>query len=264
MKKIITVLLLICATSLLAHEFWLQPDKFIYKWNERINIKFFVGENFEGENWQGNRSRINSLKVHFSDVTDDLSSAIGDEKGDSLQLGVTDEGTAMVTFNNNNSFIELDPQKFNDYLKEDGLADALDYRQKNSEMDSAGREYYQRSVKTILQVGNKLTEVYKKQTDLPLDIILQSNPYAVKQKKEIKAKVLFGGMPLSNSVCKIWQRYKNNTSMKEVMTNMNGEISFETEPFGRWMVSTVKMVRLQDEAKAQWQSYWGSITWGYY
>lgn len=52
--------------------------------------------------------------------------------------------------------------------------------------------------------------------------------------------------------------------MKEVTSNMNGEISFKAEPFGKWMISTVKMVRLQDDAKAQWQSYWGSVTWGYY
>ena len=29
------------------------------------------------------------------------------------------------------------------------------------------------------------------------------------------------------------------------------------------MVSTVKMIRLENDAKANWQSYWGSCTWGY-
>jgi hypothetical protein len=30
------------------------------------------------------------------------------------------------------------------------------------------------------------------------------------------------------------------------------------------MVSCVKMVRLQNDPQAEWQSYWGSLTWGYY
>lgn len=52
--------------------------------------------------------------------------------------------------------------------------------------------------------------------------------------------------------------------MKELSTDSKGELSIDVEPGGRWMISTVKMVRLQNDPKAQWQSYWGSVTWGYY
>ena len=31
-----------------------------------------------------------------------------------------------------------------------------------------------------------------------------------------------------------------------------------------WMVSLVKMVPNKADDKADWQSYWGSFTWGYY
>jgi hypothetical protein len=29
------------------------------------------------------------------------------------------------------------------------------------------------------------------------------------------------------------------------------------------MISTVKMERLENDPRANWQSYWGSCTWGY-
>ena len=66
MRQISLILFLLTFISpLLAHEFWLNPHKFIYKRGENVNIRFLVGENFEGENWTGNNERIRSLKVIF-------------------------------------------------------------------------------------------------------------------------------------------------------------------------------------------------------
>jgi uncharacterized GH25 family protein len=55
---------------------------------------------------------------------------------------------------------------------------------------------------------------------------------------------------------------------QEMSTDENGEVSFLTETSGEWMVSCVKMIRLENDPKADptaigWQSYWGSCTWGY-
>jgi uncharacterized GH25 family protein len=262
-KLLATTFLFVVSIFLSAHEFWLQPEKFIYRRTEPINIRFYVGENFEGENWSGDTAKVKALYFYYADVKDDLTDAMGKEKGDSIRFALTDEGTAMVTFNSKNSFIELDAAKFNAYLLEDGLKDAVKYRKRNSETDSAGREFYQRSVKTILQVGSVLDTTYLQQTELPLDIIPQSNPYAIKKRKEITVKVFFNDAPLTGTLMKIWHRKKNKITKEEYVTNQSGEISFDVERTGEWMVSCVKMIRLKDDSTANWQSYWGSCTWGY-
>ncbi len=267
-KPLLIILLFGLSAALSAHEFWLQPDKFIYKRGEEINVRFNVGENFEGENWSGDTSKVRRLDFYYADVKDDLIPAMGNEKGDSIQLSLMDEGTAMITFNSKNSFIELDPAKFNAYLLEDGLTEAIKYRKQNNETDSAGREFYQRSVKTIVQVGKVYDTVFKQQTDLPLDIIPQANPYTLKNKEEVTVKVFFNDEPLKGQLVKVWHRKKNKTIKEEYTTNRDGEISFDVETNGEWMVSCVKMKRLNDDPKAYpiaigWQSYWGSCTWGY-
>jgi uncharacterized GH25 family protein len=268
-KKLLLTILFFTLTAILsAHEFWLQPDKFIYKRGEEINIRFNVGENFTGENWTGDTAKVQRLNFYYADVKDDLTPAMGNEKGDSIRLSVFDEGTAMVTFNSKNSFIELDSAKFNAYLLEDGLTEAIKYRKQNKEMDSAGHELYQRSVKTILQVGKVYDTVFKQHTDLPLDIIPQSNPYTLKNKEEVTVKIFFNDQPLTGKLVKVWHRKKNKTIKEEYTTNRNGEISFDVETNGEWMVSCVKMKRLNNDPQlrpvtAGWQSYWGSCTWGY-
>lgn len=204
MKKIIyPFTLLILFTLLSSHEFWLNPEKFIYKRTEKVNIRLLVGEDFEGENWTGNNERIKSLKLYYGGVSDDLSPVVTDASGDSIEYLMIDEGTNLVAFNSNNSFIEQEPSKFEEYLKEDGLTNALEYRKQYNETGCNGRELYQRCAKTILQVGNVKDKTFSIATSLPIDIIPSSNPYQFNNKEKVAAKILYKGSPLINALVKV-------------------------------------------------------------
>ena len=255
--------ILLFVLPVLAHEFWLQPQRYNFSRGEEINIRFKVGEGFAGDNWSGNQEKVNELKLYYNDIIDDLKLGLGKDAGDSLQVSIFEETTAMFTFNSVNSFIELDAPKFNEYLLEDGLNSAIDYRKQNNETDSAGREFYQRSVKTIVQVGTKKTDIYKKQTTLPVDIIPLSNPYELTNNQILQVKILYKGLPLVNTKIRIWHKLLGTVTDSSFMSNADGEISFPVETNGEWMVSCVHMIQLTDNPKAQWQSYWGSVTWGY-
>jgi uncharacterized GH25 family protein len=263
MKLLFTLLLGLVIITVSAHEFWLQPAKFMYAKGETANIRFRVGENFEGENWNNNRSKINFLTLYQNGTTADLAPLISDNKGDSLQLTLTQEGTVMVVYNGLNSFIELDKIKFNAYLEEDGLQEVIAYRKQYGETDSAGRESYQRSVKTILQVGNQYDSTFTQHTLLPLDIIPLTHPYKINRKQTMNLQVFFNNEPMTNSLVNIWHREKDKTVRIQKHTDQNGVISFPIKKTGAWMVSTVKMIRLTNQTNANWQSFWGSCTWGY-
>src|SRR5215204_1449127 len=189
-KKTTTIFLLLSFfSSLFAHEFWLNPGKFIYKRAEKINIRFLVGENFEGENWEGNNERIKSLKIYYGGVSDDLSPVVTDATGDSVEYFMIDEGTNLIAFNSNNAFIEMEPLKFEEYLKEDGLTNALEYRTQNNESGCPGREFYQRCAKTIIQVGDVKDKTFSFATDLVIDIIPFYNPYQLTNNELFRAKI---------------------------------------------------------------------------
>ena len=68
---------------------------------------------------------------------------------------------------------------------------------------------------------------------------------------------------MKNKLMKIWHREKGKTTLHEMLTSEDGEISFEVQTSGEWMVSCVKMMRINNDPKADWQSYWGSCTLGY-
>ena len=262
-KPLVTSIVVLLSLVLSAHEFWLEPEKFIYQWNDDINVRFYVGENFEGQNWSGDSSKIQKLDLYYSNVKDDLTTYMTGNPGDSLQLKVLDEGTSMIAFNSTNSFIELEPEKFKAYLLEDGLYNALEYREANRETDRNGREYYQRSVKTLFQIGEPFGATAKKETGLPVDILLLDNPYEKQSGDTITAKILFEKNPLPHQLVKVWTRLDQQTRRIDLESDENGMIRFRVERQGTWMISTVRMVRIENDDRADWQSYWGSATWGY-
>jgi uncharacterized GH25 family protein len=188
---------------------------------------------------------------------------VTEEEGDSVEYFMIDEGTNLIAFNSNNAFIDLEPVKFNEYLEEGGLYEALEYRKKNNEMGCNGREFYQRCAKTLLQVGDVKDQSFGISTSLPIDIIPSSNPYLLKNKEQLKVKIYYKKSPIANTLVKVWHRKNDKTKKIELKTDANGEISFPVTLSGIWMISTVKMERLFDNPICDWQSYWGSLTWGY-
>jgi uncharacterized GH25 family protein len=268
MKKVpLSLLLVILFTILCSHEFWLLPDKFIYDRGEEINVSFLVGENFEGENWTGDSSRIYSLLFYYGGVKDEIPRKLFPGKGDTLHLRQYDEGTNMLTYQSYSTLINLEADEFNKYLEEDGLTDAIEYRKQHNETDSTGKELYMRSVKTIFQVGNVKDETYKTPTALPLDIIPQSHPYKHTDGEELGFKIFYKGDAFANSLVKVWHHSKGETIKKDLKTDENGFVKFTVQKNGRWMISCVKMIHAErGPAKlyVPWESYWGSCTWGYY
>ncbi len=252
-----------------AHEFWLHPQKYFYTIRETANIRFSVGENFEGENWKGNKDKIAQL-AYFTPSGNvvDIAKRLSGNMGDSIQLPLQEEGTHMVIFNSTNSFIKLDADKFNAYLKEDGHDATSRYRKDQGEEKKAGTEHYQRSVKTILQVSDKLTNACTEATSLPLDIIPAENPYSMpdpstNKKIMVRFRVLFQGDPLPNALVKAWYNIPGKgPGMDSVRTNKKGWVSLERHP-GRYMVSCVHMEPAAKDGEADWQSFWGSLTFEY-
>ncbi len=229
-----------------------------------------VGENFEGENWGGNRDKVQQL-VHYTpsgEITN-IASLLSGNKGDSLQLPLQEEGTHMIIFNSNNSFLSLDAAKFNNYLKEDGLENAIAYRKENKEEDKISTEHYQRSIKTLLQVSYPLTDACIKPTSLPLDIIPEQNPYEVpvgsnESLLKVRFRVLFKGTPLDHTLVKVFYHLPGTKEVKTeiLQTNKKGWVTANRHP-GPYLVTCVHMEHTSNDTEAEWQSYWASLSFEY-
>lgn len=261
MKKILLTFFALTFGLVLAHEFWLNPDRFYYQKGDQATIFLQVGENFEGEKWKGTITR---LTYYFANQSKNLT-AVVDTTTRSFKMDIEGEGTQLLVLQNKPSFIELDAEKFNAYLQEDGLEEILIYRQKNGLEKSKGREIYERCAKLIFQVGEKKTETFKKTTNLPLEILPLDNPYAIRkaQAMNLRFQVLFQQKPLAGIKVRFWQKIRGELFKNEAISNANGEVNFKFAPTGKIMISAVKMIAHDKAQEADWHSYWASLVFGY-
>jgi uncharacterized GH25 family protein len=261
-KKIIFVVLILSAALLTqSHEFWLQPKKFKYALDEEMNVAFLVGENFEGEPWDLKKNKLLKLELsHLAKVTD-LRLQVKSDAKEKLKYKFTEEGTYLLLMQSNDAYIELEPEKFNDYLKEDGLEDALDIRTKTNTLDKPSKEFYSRYVKLLVQAGNKTVDSFKKKTGMRIEIIPMQNPYLLKSGDYLQCLVLFNGKPSAPQMVKIWNKIGNTTFQQNNYTENDGTLKFPISSKGPWMVSTVKMIA-SEKPGADWQSFWSSLVFG--
>lgn len=262
MKKVIVVLsLILCQFLSLAHEFWLSPKKFTMTVGEEVNVNFLVGENFEGEPWDVQLSRVAKLELHQLSQMKNLTSVLRPNEKEKLKLKFPTEGTQLVYFQSQDSFIELEAEKFNAYLKEDGLDDTYDQRKRTNTLDQPAKEYYSRFAKVLLQAGSKTDDTYRKKVGARLEVVPLQNPYTLLKGDYLQCQVLFEGKLAPHQMVKVWNKVTGRTFLQNIYTEKDGTIKFPINAVGPWMVSTVKMIP-SEKPEANWRSMWASLTFG--
>ncbi|MBE8971219.1 DUF4198 domain-containing protein [Nostocales cyanobacterium LEGE 12452] len=258
----VTGLMLVCSLTF-AHEFWLEPVKFWLVKNEKVRIDLMVGEDYTGEHSNGHKYKILKLDHYGKGQKEDIRNKVYGDSLSSIDMSFTSEGNHLIALNNTSKFIELEAAQFNEYLRTEGLDNVAKLRAQRNDTLKAGRELYQRCVKTLIQVGKQTDETYAINTGMRLEIIPAKNPYAQTAKSAITFKVLFDNKPLGNALVLAWHKMNGKTTHQSLRSNKDGNVSFSIDQKGKWMVSTVHMVPNLEPKQADWQSYWGSYTFGF-
>jgi uncharacterized GH25 family protein len=261
-KKIVALFVLMVGSVLAqAHEFWMHPSGFFFSKGESVVISFKVGENFTGEPWNLQKSKLLKLEHHRMALSKDLFPITVEGEKEHLRVLLEEEGTHLFVMQTNHAFVDLEAEKFNEYLKEDGLDDAYNRRKKTNSLDKNGREMYARYTKLFVQAGKKKDDTYKKEIGLPLEIMPIQNPYQLKVGSRVSFKILFKGKPLFGARVKVWNRHNNRTMVQNIYSQQDGVIETHISNPGMWMVSVVNMIPAQ-HPKADWESFWGSMVFG--
>lgn len=263
MKTRFALIVFVLSFAFLAesHEMWMQTRKFRFAVAEEATISFLVGENFEGEDWGVKREKIEKLESHHLTKTTDLRSLLKPESKEKLKVKFTEEGTHLLAMQSTFASIELDAEKFNAYLEEDGLEDVIEWRKKNNAMGKSAKERYARYVKLLVQAGTKTDDTFKKKIGHRLEIVPLANPYQIKNGDYLGCQIFFDGKPAAHQLVKIWNKIGTSTILQNTYSENDGTIKFPISSKGPWMVSTVKMIA-SEKPEADWQSMWASFVFG--
>lgn len=248
--------------NIYAHEYWFEPDTFFPAPNAKTAVHLYVGDGLvkdrEERVFQIEKTPVFNL---FSvGKTLDLKTSIKEGAMPIYNFSADKAGNYLLGMERNWSYIKLEPNKFEDYLREDGIEYIIAEREKLGERQKEGRERYSRFIKSLLQVGGKRDATYKKKLGMKLEIMPLENPYSKKVGDNLGFQIYFDGKPLVNRVV-----YADNrdSQTQKMTTDKNGKISMKIDKNGLWLVRLVNMQRCAaDCGEADWESFWGAITFG--
>ncbi len=194
--------LLLVFISLCSHDLYLKMETYFLAPNQQATLSLYNGTFEKSENIitrdrmldasviaQGSREKINP------DQWNDQDSTITQ-----LTFTAGEPGTYVAGVSTKARNIELTADKFNDYLKHDGVLDMLKKRTNDNLLDQDAVESYQKHVKAIYQVGDIKSDDWKTVLGYPIEFVPQANPYEKFSGDKLAVKLLLEGKPLPNQL----------------------------------------------------------------
>ena len=263
------VLLLTATTAALAHEFWLEPARFIVAPGTSVHLRRLAGEDFRGEAWAGRSGRLVLLR-HYAPGTAPADLRLSaSSPDDTIQSTVTftQPGTHLVALATNNAAITLEADKFSAYLQEEGLDNVLALREQRGQTSAPGREAYRRCAKTLVQAGAPnpadTARAWARPVGLPLELVPEQNPYLLGPEAPLTVRVLRHGQPVAGQLVLLWRRgAQPRALLQKLRSNQNGRVLLHLSGPGPYLVSTVRMESVPAATGADWQSTWSTLTFG--
>ncbi len=256
--------LLVLASSLAAHDFWLEPSSFRPVVGTRIDLQLVVGEHFAGDNLPRKEERILSF-VAFDPAGAEAQVLGLDGRAPAGMWKARTPGVHVLGYRSSGTALELEAQKFERYLLEEGLEAVVAERKTRGETAAKGLESYARCAKSIVVApGEKELNAeqgagWDRVLGYPLELVPTTNPCTLARGADLTLRLLYRGAPLANALVGCMAK-QDPTQEVRTRTDAEGRVTFTPKFGGVHLLRVVHMTRAAPDAAYHWESQWASLT----
>jgi hypothetical protein len=266
-------------TAAAAHDVCLLPDTADPAPGQPFTIAVHLAERFPGQAvpWRAARvtdffvtdskGRVDLGPVDTAGATPDPAVAGGAaaDAGGPVGARVTlrAPGTAVVSLSTDAAYLEMPAEEFEAYLTAEGHDAALEARRTTGRSAAPGRERYSRHVKTIVNAGGPQASVALTRAGLPLEIVPESDLSRLRPGGSLPVRVFYRGGPyVDGRVCATHEGWGGDYDSYAWcgMLDGAGRVSVPIETAGWQMIRTTRMIPIRDDPKADWESFWSTLT----
>ena len=255
-------MLLAAVTVAAAHDLFIKPTRFFAPENSEVRVRVLNGTFTRSENSIA-RNRLADASVLMPGRRTALDTSEWSATGDTstFHIHTRGAGTYVIGVSTRPSVIDLTADDFNLYLKEDGIPDVLEARQRAGELGKPARERYHKHVKAMVQVGTARSNDFATPLGYPAELIPVENPYTLASGATLRVKTLVDGKPAANQLVVYGgvDASEANIAPQNVRSNAQGVASIPLSKPGLWYVKFINMTRLQGDS-VDYESRWASLT----
>jgi len=243
MRRILFITLL--ASRAWAHDFWIEPSTFRPEAGKTFTASLRVGQDFAGDPVPRMGFLIDSFVVR-------------DARGQRVVNGFENQdpagfvridgaGTAVIGYESKGSPLEIPPEKFAQFLREEGISGVAVPKEPH-------RELFYRYAKSIVKVG-AATPGYERPLNYRLELVPLTNPTAA---SALRVRLLFEQKPLAGALVTAIKR--DDGTRITARSDAHGDAMLQLTS-GVWLVKAVHLLKNTPPKGAfPWESLWASLT----
>jgi uncharacterized GH25 family protein len=244
------------AGSALAHDLFIVPEQFRVAGGQTMTIGFHSGDGFPDSVQLP--QRLQNAAIHSGKAVTPIENLRADGKRSIGTANVPGSGHVIATIIAGANTISMEPKEFEDYLKEEGLTDVIEWRSANGEAQKPARERYTKFAKALMLAGAP-NDGYKQAVGLQIEFVPEKDPYAHKAGEALPVQLLVRGKGAPNLEVRVASSAVLGKVESIGRTDANGKISIPVPAAGQYRLHAIHMERVTD-GSADWESFWGTLT----
>ena len=254
MTRRLPLLVLLFPTVALAHDFWIEPSSFRPPAGQSLTASLRVGEEFVGDPVPRASSQIERFFVRQDKRDIPVGGLEHQDPAGYLRLDAP--GPAIIAFRSKPVHLDLAADKFEQFLRVQGLEKISALRASRGETAKPDRELFSRCAKALITVGKSSSDAGNYD---PVGLRLEILPARSSKRDASSFRLLYEGKPLAGA--QITALYRDVVLPRiTARTDAAGRVTLPLKERGVWLVETVHMVPAPAGSNADWESLWASLT----
>jgi len=240
-----------------AHDMWIVPTTFSPEPGAIVGVRLRVGQDLLGDPLPRNPALVNQFVVEDAAGRKPVVGRDGADPAGFVRVAAP--GLLVIGYHSNPSAVELAAEKFNQYLKEEGLDAVAALRARRNETGAGAHEIFSRCAKSLVFSGSPSEAQGDRRLGFPLELVAERNPYAIRAGQDLPVRLTYENGPLAGALVVAMNRL-NPSERLAARTDNDGRVRFRLRPGGMWLIKAVHMVPAPAGTRADWASFWASLT----
>lgn len=250
----------------LAHEFWVEPEKYQVETGGSLKAGLRNGEMFKGARLPYLDHRIRRFDISQGDVPLPYKGRMGDMPA--LVLEALEPGLLILLHETTPDLITYETwDAFSSFAQTKGLLDVESWSQGRAGPNAGFGEYYTRHTKSLIAVGSGIGS--DRAFGLETEFVALQNPYelhlsAGETAAVLQFQLLYQGVARPQTQVELFARGPEDAVQRQIFkTDDSGVVQIPVQSGQRYLLNSVVLrpfvPTTETEAAVLWETLWASL-----